>query len=1083
MGGVIQGIIGASLRFRVLAVATAATLLGLAVLQLPDAAVDALPEFTPPRVEVQAEALGLSAAEVEQLITVPLEQDLLNGVPWLDTITSESVPGLSTIDMVFEPGTELIKARQMVQEHLLQAHALPQVGTPPVMIQPLSATSRVMMIGLGARDLSLLDLSILARWKIKPRLMGVPGVANVAVWGQRDRQLQVQVDPARLAQYGVTLSQVIDTTGNALWVSPLTFVEASTPGTGGFIDTANQRFAIQHVLPITTATDLAAVSVQDTGGRRLLLGQVADVVEDHQPLIGDAVLDGSPGLMLVVQKFPDADVLAVSNAVAEAMAEMSPGLTGVSVDTEVFRPAAYLDTAINNLGRWALIGLLLFAAALLLLLFSWRSALIAVTALVLSIAVTVWVLHLLGATLNLIVLTGLVAALPILIDDAVHNAEQLRRRVHERVNIAADAEGGNPDRWAARLDVVLHTLVQRRRGLVYATLIVVIVPLPALALTGVTGALIRPLVGSYLLAVGISTVVALMVSPALTLLLSSEPVSSATVSTAPVSTAPVSTAPVSSAPLSPTAVKAPVVRRNPLRSTVDAGFNRLTRGSLHGGRVFGTLAVLTVALVALVPLLRTHDDALPTLQDRNVLVHWAAAPGTSLTEMSRITAAAGAQLRALAGVQQVGSHLGRALMADQSSNVNSGELWVTMNEGVDYAGTLLDIQQVVAGYPGIRAELDTYTSDQVRQTGSADTHDPLVVRVYGHDLDELSATAERVRSVLAGVEGVQATSVQSMVREPTVQVRVDLIAAQKYGVTPGDVRRATATYYAGLPVGSLYEQQKIFDVVVWGTPEVRSSPTTIGDLAIELSTGGSVRLRDVATVTVGASPAAIAHDNISRSLDVTASVSGDLSAVTQQAAEDVGKLSMPAEFHAEVLAAPLQQVAGDWRLAGLFAALVIGVLLLLQAAFGSWRLAGLALLLVPVAASGGVLAAALVGGGWISTFAGLLAVLALAVRSVVTVLQRLQVADRDGAPAATVDEPGREVAIVAATRDAFGALLIPVVALICLLAALLMVGMGAGTELILPMAVVVSGGAVTALICALLVLPGLYLRVAPVDPS
>ncbi|HVD89137.1 MAG TPA: efflux RND transporter permease subunit, partial [Jatrophihabitantaceae bacterium] len=279
----IRGLVLLSMKFRVLVVGAAVLVLGLGITQVRNASVDVLPEFAPPQVEIQAEALGLSAAEVEQLITVPLEQDLLNGIPWLDQIRSESVPGLSSIDVIFQRGTNILTARQFVSEHLSQAHALPQVGTPPVMVQPVSSLSRVMMIGLGAKDLSLIDLSILARWKIRPRLLGLPGVANVAIWGQRDRQLQVQVDPARLRQYGVSLSQVIDTTGNALWVSPLTFVEASTPGTGGFIDTSTQRFAIQHVLPITTAAGLAAVSVEDTQGKTLRLGQIANVVEDHQP--------------------------------------------------------------------------------------------------------------------------------------------------------------------------------------------------------------------------------------------------------------------------------------------------------------------------------------------------------------------------------------------------------------------------------------------------------------------------------------------------------------------------------------------------------------------------------------------------------------------------------------------------------------------------------------------------------------------------------------------------------------------------------------------------------------------------------
>ena len=225
----IRWIVGSSLKSRGLVVVLAAALLFFGFTQLRNVPVDVLPEFTPPTVEIQTEALGLSAAEVEELITVPLEQDLLNGVAWLDTIRSESVPGLSKIEMIFEPGTDVLRARQVVQERLTQAHALPQVSKPPQMIQPLSSTSRVMMVGLSSKQLTPIEVSVLARWTVRPRLMGVPGVANVAIWGQRERQLQVQADPKRLQDHGVTLSQVIQTTGNALWVSPLTFLEASRP--------------------------------------------------------------------------------------------------------------------------------------------------------------------------------------------------------------------------------------------------------------------------------------------------------------------------------------------------------------------------------------------------------------------------------------------------------------------------------------------------------------------------------------------------------------------------------------------------------------------------------------------------------------------------------------------------------------------------------------------------------------------------------------------------------------------------------------------------------------------------------------
>src|SRR5215510_5275635 len=262
----IRSIIRSSLKFQFVAMAVAAALLVVGALQLHKMPVDVLPEFSVPYVEIRTEALGLSADEVEQLITTPLEQDLLNGVPWLDTIQSESVNGLSSVVLVFMPGTDLYKARQMVSERMTQAFALPHVSKPPTMIQPESSDSRFMIVGLSSKKLSLIEMSVLARWTIATRLVGIPGVANVAIWNQRDRQLQVQVDPQRMQDKKVSLLQVLETTGNALWVSSLSFVEASTPGTGGFIDTTQQRLGIRHISPIVTSNTLAEVPIEASKG-------------------------------------------------------------------------------------------------------------------------------------------------------------------------------------------------------------------------------------------------------------------------------------------------------------------------------------------------------------------------------------------------------------------------------------------------------------------------------------------------------------------------------------------------------------------------------------------------------------------------------------------------------------------------------------------------------------------------------------------------------------------------------------------------------------------------------------------------
>src|SRR5215831_9602407 len=412
----LRSIVQASLKSRFVVLVLATGLLVFGVSRLRNMPVDVLPEFTPPYVEIQTESLGLSAEEVEQLITVPLEQDLLNGVPWVQTIRSESLPGLSSITIVFKSGTDPMRARQMVSERMTHAYALPHVSKPPMMIQPKSATSRVMIVGLSSKTLSPIQMSVLARWTIMPRLKGIPGVANVAIWGQRDRQLQVRVDPKRLEDHKVSLLQVLETTGNALWWSTLSFVEASTPGSGGFIDTHNQRLGIRHIFPILSPQDLAQVPIEGTNNR---LADVAHVVEDHQPLIGDALTKDGPGLLLVIEKFPGTNTLDVTSDVEDALNELLPGLPGMSIDTKVYRPADFIEVAMRNLNVTVMIGLGLLLVLLAAFFFDWRTTLISFVAIPLSIVAAGLVLDLTGATLNVVVLAGFAMAVGIVVYDAI----------------------------------------------------------------------------------------------------------------------------------------------------------------------------------------------------------------------------------------------------------------------------------------------------------------------------------------------------------------------------------------------------------------------------------------------------------------------------------------------------------------------------------------------------------------------------------------------------------------------------------------------------------------------------------------
>jgi CzcA family heavy metal efflux pump len=1024
-------IVGSSLKFRLLVLAAAAALLAVGISQLRDMPVDVLPEYRPPTVEVQTEALGLSAAEVEQLVTVPLEADLLNGVAFLEDIRSESIPGLSRILLVFEPGTDLYRARQVVAERVAESHvALSGVSRPSQMLQPLSSTNRVMIVSLSSETVSPIQLSVLARWTIVPRLTGVSGVANVSIWGHRDRQLQVHVDPEELRDREVTLGQVIETAGNALWVSPLSFVEASTPGTGGFIDTQNQRLNVQHISPLVTPADLARVRVEGANGLRL--DDVAEVVEGHQPLIGDAVVDDGEGLLLVIEKFPEANALDVSRGVEDAIDAMRPGLGGVEFDTNVYRPASYIDESIDNVTLAAILG----AGFLVLLvggvLFAWRPALVALVSISLSLIAGALVLYALGETMNALVLAGLVAALVLVAHEAIVGAENIARRLRER-----------PSDGSSTTAVILDATLEVRTAALYGALIVAVAIIPLLFLEGMAGTLFPPILIAFLAALGASMVVALTVTPALSLLLASKQPNER--------------------------AESPVVAR--LASHYVRALGWIVR---RPRIVYLAAGAIVVAGVAAVPFL--GHSLLPTFKERELLIRWQGAPGTSLPEMNRITTLASSELRSIEGVENVGADVGRAITSDQAVSANSAEMWVSVDPGADYDETVASIESVVNGYPGLAASVQTFSNERVSESLAGSEHD-VTVRLYGEDLDVLRTKANDVKQAVAGVDGLVDERIELPEAEPTLEVEVDLLAAQRYRVKPGDVRRAAATLVSGIGVGSLFEEQKVFDVVVWGTPETRSSLNSVRDLLIETPNGGHIRLDQVADVRIRPNPTVIERHAVSRYVDLVGNVEGrgrhDVAADIEEA---LGDVAFPLEFHPEVLEAEGQDTG---RLIALGTAAAIGIFLLLQAAFGVWRRAALAFLTLPVAVAGGVLAA-LVGGEPLSfgSYLGLLAVLGLAARnSLLLISHYRRLEQHDGGR-------GREV-VLRGARECLAPILMTGLAAVLLVLPVLVLGGPSGLEVLHPLAVVVLGGVVTTTFLSLFVVPALYLRVglARVDPT
>jgi CzcA family heavy metal efflux pump len=1029
----LRWVVGSSLKFRYIVVAAAAGLIFFGVGELRHASIDVFPEFAPPRVEIQTPSLGLSASEVESLVTIPLEH-ALNGVPGLDVIRSKSVEQLSSIELIFEQGTDLLTARQLVQERMATVTPnLPTWSSPPFMIQPLSATSRVMKIGLSSTDpdLDLMDLSMAAYWKIRARLMRVSGVANVPIWGERLDMLQVQANPERLRKQDVTLEQVMNVTADALDAGLLQYSEGHFIGRGGWIETSTERLSVRHVLPIVTPDDLAQVPVARRDGKVLRLGDVADIVRDHQPLIGDAVINDGPGLMLIVEKLPWANTLEVTRGVEAALEDLRPGLPGIEVDSKIFRPATFIEMAIDNLATAMIIGALLMIIMLGAFLYEWRTALISVVAIPLSLITAGLVLEARGATINTMILAGMVIALGDIVDDAIIDVENVVRRLREHRN-----QGGT----GSTARIILSASLEVRSAIVYATLIEVVAVAPVFMLEGLSGSFFRPLATSYALALLASMVVALTVTPALCLIFFRGESSLRH-------------------------------RESPLVPPLVRGYNFLLYRIIHRPRRAYAAVAATVMLGLLVlPFL--GQSLLPSFKERDFLMHWLTKPGTSHPEMVRITTAASKELREIPGVRNFGAHIGQALLMDEVVGIDFGENWISVDPSVDYDETVARIQEVVDGYPGLFRDVLTYLKERIREvlTGSSEA---ITVRIYGQDLDLLREKAEEVNDILGSIPGVVENHVELQENVPQVEVEVDLAAAQRYGIKPGDVRRAAAWLMAGEEAGDIFRGGKAYDVQLWSTPETRENLTDLENLLLDTPGGGHVLLKNVADVRIVSTPNVITHEGLFRSLDAAANIDGtrDLGSVVADLEDRVEDVEWPLEFRAELLGEFTERQAAQTRLLVFAIAAAIGVFLLLQASFGNWRLATLEFFTLPIALVGGLLAAYL-GGGVISlgSLVGFLTVLGIVARNGIMLISHYQHLERYEGETFGPD------LILRGARERVVPIMMTVLTTGLVLLPLIVAGEIPGQEIEHPMAVVILGGLVTATLLNLFVVPILYLR-------
>ena len=1018
----LRAVVEFSLRFRGVVVALACVIVLYGLYVTEHAQLGVFPEFAPPQVTIQTEAPGFSPEQVETLITQRIENALV-GTVGLESIRSQSIQGLSVATVIFQGGTDIYRARQMVGERLLEIMSqMPQGVAAPTMAPLTSATAVIMDIGLTSPTGSLMDLRTFADWTLQPRLLAVPGVAHISIYGGDERELQIQINPARMLEYRMGITEV------------LAAARASTGVRGsGFIETANQRIVIHSEGQSITPDQLGGSIIAHHNGTSVRLSDVASVRWAPVPPIGGALIMGKPGVIVQVSIQYGANALEVTQGVDRALSDLAPVFRSenIAVYPALFRAASFVETTISNVRFSLLLGGLLVAIVLALFLYNLRTAFISLTAIPLSLLIAIIVLQRLGVTLNTLTLGGLAIAIGEVVDDAIIDVENVFRRLNENRAL------GNPQ---SALEVILQASLEVRSAVVYATFVVALVFLPVLTMSGVQGRIFAPLGWAYILAIMASLAVALTVTPALCLMM---------------------------LPNAEAAHETAFVRR--LKS---AHRRMLERASENPDLVLGGVAILCLIAIGTLPFF--GGSFLPELQERSFVLHMVAVPGTSLAESMRAGSEVTRALLQNPHVESVAQRIGRAELGEDTLGPHESEFDVRLKPlaGDDVDDIENALRKTLASFPGYAFSMNSFLTERIQETLSGEQAD-VVVKIFGNDLDALDREASRTAAVLSRIRGATGVSVQSPGGMPQMVVRLDPVKLAQFGFRAVDVLDAIRTAYQGSNVAQIYDGARLFDVAVILDPDDRRRPESIKDLMLRDAEGQLMPLGELASVTLAPGRYAILHEGARRVQVVTCNVrGGDLTSFVAIAEREIRRqITLASGTYIEFSGAAEARAQSEHEILvnSLIAAVVIVCLLFI--AFGDVRNLMLVLVNVPFAFVGGVLAA-LITGGFLSlgSLVGFVTLFGITMRNSIMMISHFDhLVSVEGATW------GPETALRGASERLVPILMTAIVTALGLLP--LALGSGApGREIEGPMAIIILGGLFTSTALNLLVLPTLALR-------
>ncbi len=1025
----LKALVQFSLRFRGIVVALACVVLVYGIYIARHAKLDVFPDFVQPQVVIQTEAPGLAPEQVETLVTLPVET-AVNGLGNMDSLRSESIQGLSIVTAVFKEGTDVFIARQMLAEKIAElAGKLPSGVRSPRMTPLTSSTMDLLKVGLVSDKLSPMELRTFADWTLKPRLLAVPGVAKCSAFGGDVRQLQIQVLPERLQQYDLSITDVLAAARLATGVSG-----------AGFIETENQRIVLQTEAQVITPKALGEVSVAHHGMQNVRLKDVANVVEGAEPKFGDALIQGKRGVLLTMSSQYGANTMETTEALEAALAEMKPTFDSMSVTLfpRLHRPATFIESSLHNIKGSLYLGGALVIVVLFLFLAHFRTALISLTAIPLSLLTAIILLEKFGVTLNTITLGGLAIAVGEVVDDAIIDVENIFRRLREN-QLAAKPR--------ATFDVILDASLEVRSAIVYATFIVALVFTPVLTLTGLQGKFFSPLALSYILAIMASLLVALTLTPALAFLLFGRGVREE--------------------------------KETWLQRTLKSGYIKLLR-SIARFPLLVLLLVLALCGSALLLLPGFGGEFLPEFREGHFVLQVTAAPGTSLNETLRIGKCISDELLKNRNIETVEQQVGRAELGEDPWGPHRSEFHVELKHvgGEEQEAIQKQIRHTLNGFPGIQFEVLTFLGDRIGETIAGETA-PVVISIFGDDLEALDQKAVEVASIISGVHGAADVQVKSPPGQPRIAIRLRQDRANVLGFRSGEILDAVQTAYQGSVVAQTFHDNRLTDVAVILNEADRNDLTKVGSLMLRNPDGVRVPLREVADVFFTSGRHSILHEGARRRQTITCNPQGvDVATFVEQARREVRKLSLPQGAYVEFSGAAQAQEKARRQLFLHSAIAAAAIIMLLSVVFGNWRNLLLVLCNLPFALIGGVVAVyvstkfddAGEAGLTIGALVGFVTLFGISVRNSIMMISHYEhLVVSEGA------SWGIETALRGATERLIPILMTALVTALGLLP--LAIGAGeAGREIEGPMAIVILGGLITSTLLNLLVLPTLSLR-------